>query len=74
MGRARDTIGSGMRSCDLCLPIIITENEKVFTFATAICMIIGAADGDLGRHTQVDPKTDMPITTHRTTILMEVRY
>ena len=74
MGWARDTIGSGILSRNSCLSIIITKSEKVFTFATAICMIIGAANGDLGRHTQVDPKTDMPITTHRTTILMEVRY
>ena len=35
-------------------------------------MIIGAAIGDLGRHTAVDPATGYPITTHRTTVFLQV--
>lgn len=34
-------------------------------------MIIGAADGDLGRHTEIE-STDYPIVTHRTVSLLQV--
>ncbi|KAL8956506.1 MAG: hypothetical protein Q9193_005994 [Seirophora villosa] len=54
---------------------------KVFTIATAITMIIGAAIGDLGRHTDVmlvqnmeGQVAPMPILTHRTVVFQQTVY
>ncbi|KAL6722083.1 hypothetical protein ACLMJK_001188 [Lecanora helva] len=45
----------------------------IFTFATAICIIVGAAIGDLGRHTPIDD-TDFPIVTHRLIVVLQVMF
>ena len=43
----------------------------IFTIATGICIIVGAAIGDLARHTMIDPN-DYPIFTRRTQVFEQV--
>ncbi|KAL2058302.1 hypothetical protein ABVK25_001028 [Lepraria finkii] len=45
----------------------------VFTVATGICMVIGIAIGDLGRHTQVTPD-GWPVLDHHTEIFLQITY
>ncbi|MCJ1453372.1 hypothetical protein MMC28_003719, partial [Mycoblastus sanguinarius] len=45
----------------------------VFTFGTAICMVVGAAIGALGRHTHLSPD-GFPVFDHRMEVMFEITY
>ncbi|MCJ1458323.1 hypothetical protein MMC28_008694 [Mycoblastus sanguinarius] len=45
----------------------------LFTIGTAICMFVGSALGDLGRHTEISPHRH-PIFTQRTVIFEQISY
>jgi len=44
----------------------------LFTIGTAVCMYVGTALGDLGRHTKVGPEG--PIFTERTTVFLKASF
>ena len=46
---------------------------QVFTIATTICIYIGAADGDLARHVELDAQGN-GIWTHRDVVFLEINY
>ncbi|KAF6228827.1 hypothetical protein HO133_006938 [Letharia lupina] len=53
--------------------IVLALVCHIFTLGTGLCMFIGAAFGDLGRHTRIDAQ-GMPIFTRRTQIFQQIAY
>ena len=47
-----------------------------FTFATGVCMFVGASLGDLGRHTMSKPgkRHPVPVFTRRTKIFLQIEF
>ncbi|KAL8933849.1 MAG: hypothetical protein Q9216_006187 [Gyalolechia sp. 2 TL-2023] len=55
-------------------PWYLANCKKVLTFATAIAMMVGTANGDLGRHTEIGEQDGwpIPIITPRTKVFQKV--